>query len=435
MNDSAIRLWGSMAITSSKGEGTGDRAVGVGSNSRRQFQLALSTASALAVAFLLKEVHSSTMATPKYQTTTCLSGVCKASLNLKNQIFLRHNMSCIRAIRTTPAWAAGPPWLGWKSTSRRKISNIFGSKPNDHQVLYKRKLCSRTRQATLHALAQDDLEQSEQRQIESSTSARTSTVGPAPKQDAHHWFTELLPEGWCVGIHTSHDGASEMSRNGADAMVDASMLHPDEYQWGQEHYLSDNSRLSYYLGRMALRSALKTLLQTKNGDETTDQSITGDATQISFNAQIYSQIEATAIRKDYYGRPILPEIVGGSISHKKGYAVGLAQFRSSTWDSPNGIDKGLELDAGSVQWREECPIIDGNECVDMDNRGSPESSMASPVRGIGIDLEHANDDRGNRIEKRVLTSSEQKELGGLEVSARMIHLFSMQKRKFTICLL
>jgi hypothetical protein len=233
--------------------------------------------------------------------------------------------------------------------------------------------------------------------------------------DARHWFTQLLPEGWCVGVRTGYAAASAESgiNEEESSLSSIDSLHPDEYHWGQDHIASDASRTSYYLGRMALRSSLCALLDSEK-EKIDSSKETGD-----FYIQLHDQIQTTAINKDYYGRPVLPEIISGSISHKGEYAVGLARFRSHTWNAQNRLlDNGLNaLDASSVPWREECPILDQDEEKDLDD-GDGVSCLSSPltVRGIGIDLERIDARRGRRIERKVLTESEQLELGGLEVS-------------------
>ena len=206
-----------------------------------------------------------------------------------------------------------------------------------------------------------------------------------------------------------------------ETMLNYTLLHPKEYEWGQDNVVSDTSRTSYYLGRKALRLSLKTLLESESSSSknSKDANMTrGEGHAVNsgdpFYSQLYDQIQATAIMKDYYGRPILPEITMGSISHKGEYAVGLAQFRSSTLNgSIRVFDDGLEaLDANAVEWREECLILEEDENVDIiDDEGS------TYIRGVGIDLERIDARRGKRIARKVLTDSERKELGGLEVSA------------------
>jgi len=232
------------------------------------------------------------------------------------------------------------------------------------------------------------------------------------QHDVYHWFTQLLPEGWCIGVCTSNIADSTNLNGEEKTTLNATKwLHSDEYHWGKNNIASDASRTSYYLGRTALRISLNTLLESE-----VDAS-KGDSA--NFYTQLNEQIQNTAIRKDYYGRPILPEIILGSISHKGEYAVGISQFHSSTWDgSLRVFDNGLEaMDASEVSWREECPILE-NDDMKLDIRDGPDCSTGPPsIRGVGIDLEQINDKRGGRIGRKVLTENELEELGGLEVSA------------------
>lgn len=279
-------------------------------------------------------------------------------------------------------------------------------------------------------------------------SIETQQPSPHTETNAQHWFTQLLPEGLCVGVCTDHIVApTTMSNNGEELILlnSTTLLHSEEYQWGKNNISSDASRTSYYLGRMALRLSLRGLLENENGVvTTTDMPLKTDAEEeintttratgsitdnreSSFCNRLHDKIQTTAIMKDYHGRPILPEIILGSISHKGEYAVGLARFRSCDWDSPDRDLEGGMLheeedangskEASLVEWREECPILEAGvstDTVGYDDGSAPDSNMASAVRGIGIDLERIDDGRGKRIGRRVLTEKEQNELGRLE---------------------
>ena len=125
-----------------------------------------------------------------------------------------------------------------------------------------------------------------------------SMKGILPQHDAHLWFAELLPEGWCVGVCTK---PSSTSSSKVESLPNSTItIHPEEYQWGQNNILSDNSRTSYYLGRMAIRLSLSTLLKNETMEQGND---TTDTNKNMFYTQLNEQIEQTAIRKDYYGRP------------------------------------------------------------------------------------------------------------------------------------
>eukprot|EP00584_Thalassiosira_punctigera_P004861 CAMPEP_0172528720 /NCGR_PEP_ID=MMETSP1067-20121228/3016_1 /TAXON_ID=265564 ORGANISM="Thalassiosira punctigera, Strain Tpunct2005C2" /NCGR_SAMPLE_ID=MMETSP1067 /ASSEMBLY_ACC=CAM_ASM_000444 /LENGTH=457 /DNA_ID=CAMNT_0013312677 /DNA_START=173 /DNA_END=1546 /DNA_ORIENTATION=+ len=260
-----------------------------------------------------------------------------------------------------------------------------------------------------------------------------SETQPSPGTEAyaHHWFTQLLPEGLCVGVCTDRAVASAMSDNGEESILNSTtLLHSDEYQWGQKKIASDASRTSYYLGRMALRLALGGLSKNESGIIATDAAFkTNTERQIdmtrasgsrhvanSFFNQLNDQIQINAIMKDYHGRPILPEVVLGSISHKGEYAVGLARLRSFPSSVSNNVSEGLNSEedmngfkASVTNWREECPIDENS-----DVRYGGRTSLSSAVRGIGIDLEQIDSRRGKRIERKVLTDNEQKDLGRLE---------------------
>ena len=222
------------------------------------------------------------------------------------------------------------------------------------------------------------------------------------KVELSYDFAELLPEGWCVGVCTQPSSVSSKDESLLNSTI---TIHPEEYQWGQNNILSDTSRTSYYLGRMAIRLSLNTLLNNEPIEQDSD---TTDTNKDMFYTQLNEQIEQTAIRKDYYGRPILPEIILGSISHKGEYAVGLSRFCSSSLD---------ELAVNKLQWREECPILDDvvDDDIKIDYDDSTCSVGASSVRGIGIDLERIDGKRGERIQRKILTENELKDLGKLEV--------------------
>lgn len=266
--------------------------------------------------------------------------------------------------------------------------------------------------STTRFFAQNDATESKSIQQDKSASVFDSNL----PLNARHWFTQLLPEGWCVGVCTDDESSTVSDDLSLHSTIS---LHPDEYQWGLDNIASVNSRTSYYLGRMALRLSIDALLQHERMDVDSQEKQT-------FCTQLNENIRSTAINKDSYGRPILPEIISGSISHKGGNAVGLARFRSS-WDNQSemgNIQLGT-LDAGAIQWREECPILEDGEEADRDViDGISCASSASTVRGIGIDLERIDAKRGKRIERKVLTETEQVQLGGLEVSALAVKHFS-----------
>ena len=344
----------------------------------------------------------------------------------KNMIYSKQCISrpsLVHKISTSTrvAWIAGPT-CHEKIRTRSSSSNIIHTRLIHSQCRH-----SSTLSAQNSAFKEPMQMKQPSKSLPSNDTANDTNSLENTLEDAHHWFIETLPEGWCVGVCTSSAVDSIcLSDEEKSILNSTTLLHPDEYQWGKINIASDTSRTSYYLGRMALPLSLKTLLESESCAST------------SLYAQLQDQIQTTAIKKDYYGRPILPEIIAGSISHKGEYAVGLARFRSSTGNGAN-VFRGLNneklepLDASAVQWREECPIdFDENENIDVDNEnGTPFLSKATTARGVGIDLERIDASRGKRIKRKVLTENEQKDLGRLEVSAHlMLRLLSARE----ICL-
>ncbi|KAL9187967.1 hypothetical protein ACHAXT_006345 [Thalassiosira profunda] len=163
---------------------------------------------------------------------------------------------------------------------------------------------------------------------------------------------------------------------------------------------------------MALRLSLQTLLEREMD--------TAENSTIPSYSRLRERIQSTAIIKDYYGRPILPEIITGSISHKGECAVGLSRFRTSPSTDANGVFWGLDnqrvdpLNVGDVRWKEECPILDEDEGTMQGGDAAVCSSGTAVVRGVGIDLERIDGSRGKRIQRKVLTENERSELGKLD---------------------
>ena len=247
------------------------------------------------------------------------------------------------------------------------------------------------------------------------------------QHDTYLWFTQMLPEGCCVGVCTTKPSSSATPIlsdiiEDLPSLNSTTFLHSDEYSWGQSNIASDSSRTSYYLGRTAIRLSINTLIRNRTMNQENAQDLNNNSSNNTFYSQLNDQIESTAIRKDYYGRPILPEIILGSISHKGNYAVGLSRFRD--------VDEELKaVDIDALQWREECLISDDDdtsENTEIDDASCSSSTTTRSVRGIGIDLEFIDIKRGKRIKKRVLTENEQKELGQLEVrdTHRHVHTLS-----------
>eukprot|EP00984_Skeletonema_dohrnii_P037781 scaffold40244_cov222-Skeletonema_dohrnii-CCMP3373.AAC.1 len=104
-------------------------------------------------------------------------------------------------------------------------------------------------------------------------------------------------------------------------------------------------------------------------------------------------------------------MVVGSISHKGECAVGLASFHPLFYDSVGGAEqvrgRSVVVDSSvdsEVQWREDCPIYYNDDEDESNNRERI---------GIGVDIEHIDGIRGERIQRKVLTENERSELGGL----------------------
>jgi hypothetical protein len=161
---------------------------------------------------------------------------------------------------------------------------------------------------------------------------------------------------------------------------------------------------------MALRYSLREMLHLSNDDIDEESRRT--------YASFWLQLQANPIKKDNYGRPIVPNVVAGSISHKGEYAVGLSRFRfddASFLTTSNGVINSMN---DQVKWKEECPVNPSEEEEDDDEtirKDGSKSNQTSSVEGIGIDLERIDNERGERIRRKVLTKREQEELGRLEV--------------------
>jgi phosphopantetheinyl transferase len=241
------------------------------------------------------------------------------------------------------------------------------------------------------------------------TRRQRCTIDNKDLSNVIHWFTLSLPEGLCVGVTTSSNNQFRNSLELSSALLpSASALHEEEYDWGQENFISDMSRTSFYLGRMALRSSLCEMLSNHNDEQA---------------RKFQDQIEKTPIRKDYFGRPILPSVVAGSISHKGNYAVGLSTLRFNDASCSIIDDKPMTLN-----WREECRIFsdEDDKSIVKDGSGTDQSSL---VVGVGIDIERIHDKRSERIQRKILTEKELNELGSLEVILLLLlFLFSVYQK-------
>ena len=265
----------------------------------------------------------------------------------------------------------------------------------------------------------------------------TMNGGESAGMEATQWLTFSFPEGYCVGVisaaHPQQQLRPEEHEHQLGQPPQQNLLHPDEFKWGQANISSIHSRTSYYLGRIALRLALQKLLLLNQHQHSR-----------TINQKLWEQIISNPIEKDSHGRPILPEFVLGSISHKEGEcAVGLASFQSTSegggrgqmrmiMDGNDAIAVDDDSDDVEIRWREDCPIYyndddydDANDLSTTSNNNTSSSSSISTKKrsniintnqhrvGIGVDLERIDDNRGKRIQKKVLTNNERNELGGL----------------------
>ena len=209
--------------------------------------------------------------------------------------------------------------------------------------------------------------------------------------NVNHWFILSLPEGVCVGVSTASDLKS-FDDDKITTLHMPSSLHDEEYDWGQENMTNEKSRTSFYLGRMALRSSLHIMLCNHD---------------VARTKQLRDQIQNNPIKKDVLGRPILPNAVVGSISHKGEYAVGLSSLRFE--DASSFLP---DNDMMYLNWKEDCRIL-------PDEEGEP-STQISAERGIGVDIERVYDERCERLQHKILTDKEVQELGDLEVTCYSI---------------
>ncbi|KAL7571748.1 hypothetical protein ACA910_002843 [Epithemia clementina (nom. ined.)] len=171
-------------------------------------------------------------------------------------------------------------------------------------------------------------------------------------------FDLILPEGRCIGVqlfdeeNVAKNDMLTLSALSQDDHWIRKLLHRDEVDFAIQ-MRSESSRLTFLLGRLALRRSLDAYQQ---------QEPTTDGSSEQFNTH------NCVLLKDTNGRPTMPPGFLGSISHKGNVAVALV---SSSVIST----------------------------VDQ-----------SPLRAIGVDLERCNPTKSN-VGKRILTQNEQLMLG------------------------
>lgn len=213
-------------------------------------------------------------------------------------------------------------------------------------------------------------------------------------------FSIDIPEGKCVGLVLSNPYQAPTVPTSLDPnMIESNdehwikkILHPDEVQYGLEQP-SDNARMTFYLGRLAMRTALEEMkgLDSQAPVELKDETFWGFTnvhaphTNTNTNAKSRSNIKINAttelptvstldqsILKDEHGRPQVPNGFIGSISHKQTTGVALIAT--------------LPADA---------------------------DTQSHPTIGVGIDIEQSFSRRRN-IAKKILTPNELEDLGGLD---------------------
>ena len=223
---------------------------------------------------------------------------------------------------------------------------------------------------------------------------KSFTISDTDLSHVKDWFTLNLPEGVCVGVTTAVEYQSKES-DAPEILSLSSALHDEEYDWGRENMISDASRTSFYLGRISLRSSMYEMLSKQNNEE---------------SDEIWEQVHNNPIRKDNFGRPILPNTVLGSISHKCEYAVGLSRLCHDGTSCSTTDSKSMH-----IKWREECRIFPEEEDEESITMSGSGLTNLSSVVGIGVDIERIHDDRSKKIQRKVLTEQERNELGALKV--------------------
>eukprot|EP00978_Attheya_sp_CCMP212_P034199 scaffold142250_cov48-Attheya_sp.AAC.2 len=184
-----------------------------------------------------------------------------------------------------------------------------------------------------------------------------------------------LPEGKCVGLRLVFDEDSpDLEKNPHNWI--RQLLHPKEITFGIDNYSIEHSRTSFYLGRLAMRAALKT---ASSSTLMNVSSCSKEEENSQMNECIVLPVvnrEEHYILRDQYGRPGLPQGYLGSISHKKNTGVALV-------------------------------ACDDERLISTDH------SNDTPIKGIGVDIEQTFSKNKN-IGKRILTERELEELGNIE---------------------
>ena len=189
-------------------------------------------------------------------------------------------------------------------------------------------------------------------------------------------FTLDLPEGKCVGLilKNPHQAPSvptslypEQIKSNSNHWIN-NILHPDEVKYGFK-LSSENSRLTFYIGRIAMRTALAHMKGIDSQTSVEYEDRLGGFTKLP-NVSTSDQ----SILKDEHGRPQVPTGFIGSISHKQTTGVALISTL------PAGVDNG---------------------------------KLSKPTIGVGVDIEQTFSRRRN-IAKKILTPNELEDIGKLD---------------------
>jgi len=151
------------------------------------------------------------------------------------------------------------------------------------------------------------------------TTASTDTDSETVRTCCDRLFDLELPEGRCVGLKFQ-----DIAEDSSDALTPTAiadnnhwihnLLHPEEIAYGLE-LPSDSTRQCFFLGRLAIREALR-----------------------------LQDIQSTAILKDDYGRPNVPPGFLGSISHKRSVGVALVANDLPKEELVDGPKLGIGID-------------------------------------------------------------------------------------------
>jgi|AntRauTorckE5430_2_1112549.scaffolds.fasta_scaffold09738_1 4'-phosphopantetheinyl transferase EntD len=193
-------------------------------------------------------------------------------------------------------------------------------------------------------------------------------------------FSFDLPEGKCVGLKLLYPNQAPTVTTSLDRGQIGSnsdhwikrILHPDEVQYGFDRP-SENARMTFYIGRLAMRTALAEMKGVDPHTAVECEDRLGGFTKLP-NVSTDDQ----SILKDEHGRPQVPHGFIGSISHKQTTGVALISTL------PPGKDNG---------------------------------NMASPTIGVGVDIEQSFSRRRN-IATKILTPNELEDLGMLDSVTR-----------------